>query len=93
MKTRSKEETKTELISFKVTKNQKKEIKEKAEKEGKDVSKYVAEKALHPDCIKPQTIVQVQDIINLATEIALAHDPEKAKEISKKEKLLWSSWM
>ena len=93
MKKRSEEETKTELISFKVSKNHKKMIKEMAEKEGKDVSKYIIEKTLHPGCIKPQTIVQVQDIINLASEIARALDPEKAKKIAKKEKKLWSSWM
>lgn len=93
MKTRSEEETKTEMIAFKVSKNQKKKIKEMAEKEGKDVSKYIVEKTMHPGGIKPQTIVQVQDIINLATEIALAYAPEKAKEIAKKEKKLWSSWM
>ena len=92
MKTRSAEETKTETISFKVTANQKKTLKEDAKKAGKDPSKYICEKVFHAECIKPETMILVQDIINLSTEIAMAHAPEKIKEISRLEKKIWSSW-
>lgn len=93
MKTRSEDETKTKTVSFKVTEKQKKQIKESARKEGKDVSKYIVEKTLHSGCIKPETMILVQDIINLSTEIAMTHAPEKVKEISRLERKIWLSWM
>ena len=92
MKTRSAEKTKTETISFKVTANQKKQLKEAAKKAGTAPSKYICEKVFHAGCIKPETMILVQDIINLSTEIAIKHDPEKAKEISRLEEKIWSSW-
>jgi len=92
MKTRSAEETKTETISFKVTANQKKTLKEDAKKAGKDPSKYICEKVFHAGCIKPETMILVQNIINLSTEIAMMHAPKKVKEISRLEKKIWSSW-
>ncbi len=93
MKKRSAEETKTEIMSFKVTANQKKTIKEQAKKAGTDTSKYICEKVFHEGYIKPETMILVQDIINLSTEIAMTHDSEKTKEISRLEKKIWSSWM
>lgn len=65
MKNRSEEETKTELLSFKVSKNQKKMIKEMAEKDGKDVSKFIVEKTLHPGCIKPQKLFRFRISLTL----------------------------
>ena len=92
---RSESEKKTHSTSVRMSKKQFEQIGKNASEQNMTVSQYMVHAAVHPEQkLDPKTMVKIQNICNLAEEIAKEHDKEhdaeQADTIRKEVRELWS---
>lgn len=87
---KSEEEKKTRHLRTRMTQNQYKQVKEKADEQNMTVSAYVVEAAVHGDNhITPSMIMQLQTDFNEAANALEPVNPELAMKIRRKGDELW----
>ena len=87
---KSEEEKKTRHLRTRMTQNQYKQVKEKADEQNMTVSAYVVEAAVHGDNhITPSMIMQLQTDFNEAADVLEPVNPKLAKKIRRKGDALW----
>ena len=87
---KSEEEKKTRHVRTRMTQNQYKQVKEKADQRNQTVSAYVVEAAVHGDNhITPPMIMLLQNDFNEAADALEPVNPKLAKKIRRKGDSLW----
>ena len=88
---RSESEKKTHSTSVRMSKKQFEQIEKNAAAQNMTISQYMVHAAVHPEQkLDPKTMVKIQNICNLAEEIAKNGDAEQADTIRKEVRELWS---
>ena len=88
---RSESEKKTHSTSVRMSENQYEQIEKNASAQNMTMSQFMVHAAVHHEQkLDPKTMVKIQNICNLAEEIAKEHDAEHTKEIRKEVRELWS---
>lgn len=87
---RNESEKKTKSTSFRLSENQRAEIQKLADERGMTLSNFIATAAMNAkNQFSPEQCVHVQNIINIATELALKYDKDKLPEIDEEERAVW----
>lgn len=87
---KSPEDRKDRLVPTRMTKQQYKQVKEKANERNMSVSAYVVEAAVHGNTqINPHIIAQIRDRMYHAADVCDSANPELAGEIRKEADELW----
>lgn len=88
---RSESEKKTHSTSVRMSENQYEQIEKNASKQNMTMSQFMVHAAIHHEQkLDPKTMVKIQNICNLAEEIAKDGDAEQAEKIRKEVCELWS---
>ena len=87
---RDRSEQKTFNTSIRLTAEQKQEFDKHAKKNGVKTSSYIVNAAYHAHELMPEAAVKIQDVLNLAEQLALKYEPKKINEIKAKGAGIWS---
>ena len=90
MQRKDKTECKSKTITFRVTEEDDKMFKQNAKVDQTSVGESIIRRVKSSCNVKPLTVAMIQDIINMAKDIALAHEPKRMEELKGKEDALWS---
>lgn len=90
MQRKDKTECKTKTITFRVTEEDEMMIKQNAKEDQTSVGESIIRRVKSSCNVNPLTIALAQDIINVAMDIANAHEPKRMEELKGKEDALWS---
>ena len=87
---RSASEKKTKATSLRLSENQRAEIQKLADERGMTLSNFIATAAMNvKNQFSPEQFVHIQNIINIATELASKYDRDKLMEIDEEERAIW----
>lgn len=88
---RSKAEKKDKSISLRVTETQYVGLNAQAEEQGLTLAEYVRDAVFHAENrLKPEQLVHIQNIVNMACNAIREHAPEQAEYMEKEVDKLWS---
>lgn len=87
---RNDSEKKGKVTSIRLTEEQHKAVQEKAASKGMTVSRYITEAAFHSENkLTPELMVNIQNIANMACQIANEYAPEDLSMIQNEVNKLW----
>ena len=90
---RAESEKKTHSTSVRMSRNQYEQIEKNAAAQNMNISQFMIHAAVHHEQkLNPKTMVKIQNICNLAEEIAKDGDAEKTEAMRKGMRELWS-WL
>ena len=90
MQRKAKNECKNKSITFRVTEEDEMMFKQNAKEDQTSVGESIIRRVKSSCNVNPLTVAMVQDILNIAMDIANTHEPKRMEDLNRKEDALWS---